>query len=236
MGVAGNGFVPVSSIQKAPDHNTATPSAHQVTQADNAHFAGVMILAGGTGRRLGGVSKPDVRIGGRRLLDLCIDNMPPADHIVVIAPDSVELPQGDDLPGTIHRVLEDPPLSGPAAGVQAGWDQLKSGSPKAPGAGEFIGLIPTDAPLAGKALPILADALAADPAADAALAFANGFAQRTIAVFRPAALQAICAGNCHNISLRKVLARVNVIEVPVDERLVIDVDTPADKDLLGRNL
>lgn len=190
-------------------------------------FHAVMILAGGTGRRLGGVSKPDVRIGGRRLIDLCIDNLPPCRHIVAIAPDSVEVPDG------VWRVVEDPPLSGPAAGVAAGWK--KAASLEGLHEGALVALVPTDAPLAGKALPALQKALLTGDAG-CALAFAHGFAQRTIAVFRARALEAMTRDGCLNMSLRRALERIDVVEVPVEPALVMDVDTPEDRAQLEEQL
>lgn len=71
-----------------------------------------VVLAGGTGQRLGGVSKPDVELGGRRLLDRVLVCVSDAREIVVVG--DVEVPDG------VHRTLEDPPLGGPVAGVAAG--------------------------------------------------------------------------------------------------------------------
>lgn len=74
-------------------------------------FDGV-ILAGGRGRRLGGVSKPEVTVGGRRLLDIALDALVGARSTVVVGPRT----------STARRVTwtrEDPPGAGPVAALQA---------------------------------------------------------------------------------------------------------------------
>jgi|GEM_PF-54805 len=103
--------------------------------AGGVALVGVIVLAGGTGIRLGGVSKPDVVVGGKRLLDLALAEVRracdraaggaqhdsagvPAPEIVVVAPDGVALPPD------VHRTLEDPPLGGPVAGLAAGLAEL----------------------------------------------------------------------------------------------------------------
>ncbi|WP_068252388.1 NTP transferase domain-containing protein [Janibacter corallicola] len=75
-----------------------------------------VVLAGGAGQRLGGISKPDVELAGRRLVDGVLVAVSDAREIVVVG--DVEVPKG------VHRTLEDPPYGGPAAGVAAGLDEL----------------------------------------------------------------------------------------------------------------
>ena len=125
--------------------------------ADAAGAIDVVVLAGGTGRRLGGASKPDVVARGARLLDHVLTGLaalsgpsrsscpagsagrvgrsgpsgagaPRPGRVVVVAPERVALPPG------VLRALEDPPLGGPVAGIAAGLARLaefsgSSGSP-----------------------------------------------------------------------------------------------------------
>lgn len=74
-----------------------------------------VILAGGRAERLGGASKPDLVVGGRRLLETAIGAARSAGcaRIVVVGPPSLE------APGCIV-VREDPPFGGPAAALAAG--------------------------------------------------------------------------------------------------------------------
>lgn len=75
-----------------------------------------LILAGGLGTRMGGVTKADVRLGGTRLLRLCEERLEPqVDGLAVNTNDPLEtaLPQ---LPDTMEGHL------GPLAGILAGLD------------------------------------------------------------------------------------------------------------------
>ena len=76
--------------------------------AMGAHRLHAIVLAGGGGRRLGGASKADLDIAGRRLLERVLTGL---DGVVdglrvVVAPPSVRVPRG------VLRTLEDPPHGG----------------------------------------------------------------------------------------------------------------------------
>lgn len=123
----------------------------------------VVVLAGGTGRRLGGASKPNVVARGARLLDHVLaglsgltdlaepasgaeptgrsapEKRSPAVATVATAARVgrvvVVAPAEVALPAGILRALEDPPLGGPVAGIAAGLARLAefSGSSGSPG-------------------------------------------------------------------------------------------------------
>ena len=123
----------------------------------------VVVLAGGTGRRLGGASKPDVVARGARLLDHVLaglsgladlagpasgaepteraapENRGPAAATAAAAARVgrvvVVAPAEVALPAGVLRALEDPPLGGPVAGIAAGLARLAefSGSSGSPG-------------------------------------------------------------------------------------------------------
>lgn len=82
-----------------------------------------VVLAGGAGERLGGVSKPDVELAGHRLLDRVLVSVADAREIVVVG--DVDVPEG------VRRTMEDPPLGGPVAGLAAGLDVLAAADPAA---------------------------------------------------------------------------------------------------------
>ncbi|MCI6573857.1 MAG: NTP transferase domain-containing protein [Actinomycetaceae bacterium] len=112
----------------------------EMTPAVPAALAGCIILAGGTGARLGGVSKPDYRVCGVRLLDLLLGSMQAvhfSGQIVAVAPADVAVPP------SVRRVLEDPPLGGPLAGIGAGIVALRDLPDHA-----LVALTTCDAPLA----------------------------------------------------------------------------------------
>lgn len=116
-----------------------------------------IILAGGTGSRLGGVSKPDYLVNGQRLLDHLfthIDACGGAAELVAVAPPEVRLPP------QVHRVLENPPLGGPLAGLGAGVRALSALPDDA-----VVALCTCDAPLSPHLWGALSQALlaAAEP-------------------------------------------------------------------------
>ncbi|MFI6941467.1 DUF6457 domain-containing protein [Streptomyces sp. NPDC050418] len=76
-----------------------------------------VVLAGGAGRRLGGVDKPAVQVGGRALLDRVLAACADARTTVVVAP-----PRPTVRPVVWTR--EEPPGGGPLAALAAGVEAL----------------------------------------------------------------------------------------------------------------
>jgi molybdopterin-guanine dinucleotide biosynthesis protein A len=75
-----------------------------------------VVLAGGSARRLGGVAKPALPVGGRPMLLRVLDAVTSAGpRIVVGPPDLARL-----LPDTVALTREEPPGGGPVAGLAAG--------------------------------------------------------------------------------------------------------------------
>jgi molybdenum cofactor guanylyltransferase len=74
---------------------------------------GALVLAGGNARRLGGVHKPGLLVGGVRLLDRVLAAVPDATVRVVVGP-----PQ--PVPPDVRLVREEPPGGGPVAALSAG--------------------------------------------------------------------------------------------------------------------
>lgn len=77
------------------------------------HTFDVVVLTGGKGRRLGGVDKASLSIGGTTLLDRVLRCTDGARQIVVVGP---ERPTAISVTWT----REEPPGSGPVAGIAAG--------------------------------------------------------------------------------------------------------------------
>lgn len=80
-----------------------------------------VILAGGRGSRLGGVRKPEVTVGGRRLLDIALAAALPARRVIVVG--DAEVPSG------VPVTREEPPYGGPVAAVAAGLAVLADHAP-----------------------------------------------------------------------------------------------------------
>ena len=178
-----------------------------------------VVLAGGQGRRLGGVSKAEVLVGGRPMLDHVLEAASGARRIVVVGPDELARPG-------VATVLEDPPLGGPVAGIDAGVAHLDAVG----GDGDLVLVLACDSPLAAGAVPRLLAALDAEPAADGAhLVDASGHAQ-IIAVFRRAALAAALAGlaadgGAHGVSMRRLVGGLRMVQVADPDGQGADADT-----------
>lgn len=111
-----------------------------------------IVLAGGSARRLGGVDKPGLRVGGRTLLEHAVAAVAGAATAVVVGP-----PRPLDTPVVWCR--EDPPGGGPVAAVAAGLARTTAPT---------IVLLAADLPGVAPAVPLLLASLDTDP--DAGLA------------------------------------------------------------------
>lgn len=177
-----------------------------------------LVLAGGEGRRLGGVSKAELRIGDRTYLDRALEAVGAAERRVVVGPPELARPG-------VPTTLEDPPLGGPVAGIAAGLDHL--GTAGAP----WVALLACDVPRAAGLLPRLTAALAGDPAADGAVVVdGEGHRQALVGVYRRAALAAAVAaladkGGTRDRSVRSLVGGLRLVEVPDPAGLSVDADT-----------
>lgn len=91
-----------------------------------------LIIAGGQGRRLGGVRKADIAVGGRRLIERVAEAFREADLPVLVATGPV--PAEWSLPGGCEQVADLPnsgggPLAGLVAAVAALRERGKTGGP-----------------------------------------------------------------------------------------------------------
>lgn len=179
-----------------------------------------IVLAGGEGRRLGGVSKPEILVAGRTMLDRVLDGVADARAVVVVGPAHLGRPG-------VPTVLEDPPLGGPVAGLDAG---LRALGGREDG-DRPVAVVACDAPLAGPAVPVLLAALQAAPDADGAvLLAADGHRQPLVAAYRRAALAGALAalaadGGVHGASMKRLLGGLHLVEVPDETGAAQDGDT-----------
>jgi molybdenum cofactor guanylyltransferase len=86
-----------------------------------------LVLAGGRARRLGGVAKPALEVGGRALLDRVLGAVTDAAPVVVVGPRGG--PGLGDLPAVVWT-REDPPASGPVPALRAGLAAVPPGVPQ----------------------------------------------------------------------------------------------------------
>lgn len=78
-----------------------------------------VLLAGGSGRRLGGVDKPALQVAGRSLLEAVLAAVVDTGRVVVVGPSR-------DLPPEVVQVREDPPGGGPGAALVAGLPHVRA--------------------------------------------------------------------------------------------------------------
>ncbi|MBN6039362.1 NTP transferase domain-containing protein [Amycolatopsis sp. 195334CR] len=175
-------------------------------------FAGI-VLAGGEARRLGGVDKPMLEVGGRSLLGgvlAALGDAGAADTVVVGPP-------RDGLPG-VRWAREDPPGGGPVAALAAGLALLPDATEIALLAGDLTGITSSTV-----------DRLrTARGAADGALLVDCGHRQWLAGVWRAAALRAAVPAEPAGAALRRALGDLSIVEVAAAPGEAADVDTPED--------
>lgn len=184
--------------------------------------ADVVVLAGGEGRRLGGVSKADVVVAGRALLDHVLDAAAGARRTVVVGPPEVARPG-------VARTREEPPSGGPVAGIDAGLRHLSSRTDPTDDDVPVL-VLACDVPQAAAAVGDLLTALAADPAADGAhLVDASGHAQLVAAYRRGPLTRALAGlaadGGVHGVSVRRLHERLRMVPVADPHARGADADT-----------
>jgi molybdopterin-guanine dinucleotide biosynthesis protein A len=182
-----------------------------------------IVLAGGSGSRLGGIDKPALRIGELSLLDRALAAVGGARRISVVR-------QVDDVPVSrrVSRTVEDPPRSGLASAIAAGLDDLDSLRPLRRAA-RFVAVLAADLPRVAEAFTVLRrqtivarteGLIAVDP---------TGRDQPLLAIYRTAALRsAIASHPVDGLAVRRLVAGLALTRVRLDAQLCADVDDRAD--------
>lgn len=171
-----------------------------------------IILSGGRGSRLGGVSKGGLIFEGRTLLSRAIDAVSGAERVVVVGPDAEGFPS----------VREDPRFGGPAAAIGAGLTALG-----VTGA-ELVLVVACDVPLLEGAVDALL--AAGRPETDGLVAVDSaGIRQLLLGVYRRASLDAAVASHpVQNLSMRALVSGLELSTMTIADELVDDIDTPVD--------
>lgn len=183
-----------------------------------------VVLAGGSGERLGGVSKADIVLGGRRLLEMVLDGLGPvvSGALVVVAPGSVEVPEG------CRRTLEDPPGGGPLAGIAAGLDVL----PEPEGPDELVLVCGVDTPGIGALAGRLLRALGEHPSGDGAVAVGGEpkpYRQYLEGLYRRDRLAGLLGRvRVRDRGVARTLRMLDLVEVLAPVQQCRDVDSPED--------
>lgn len=200
-----------------------------------------IVLAGGLSSRLaasapvGAPPKPLLRCDGMTLLESAVAALGrsgvAAERAVVVAPEDLPRPAGT------LQAREDPPFSGPAAGIGAGLERLLT----LPGAAEgWVFVLAADMPACGTALAALQGARAslraeAAGAPDGFIGVDDGVPQPLLALLRVGAA-AEAFGGAEGASVRSRLGRLDVRWIDVPAGSCRDVDTWEDAQRLGCGL
>ena len=188
--------------------------------------AAAIVVGGGGGERLGGVSKPDLTLGGVRLIDRVCGVLTEACAVgcVAVVPPSVRVPDG------VARTLEDPPGGGPLAGIDAGLRALRVGDDV------LVVVVSVDAPGVGAFLPALLEPALREGVEGRIVRGGDPepFDQYLMGVYRAASLrraidEAVAAyGSVRGVGVRRVLRALDVERVSVGADVCRDIDTPED--------
>ena len=197
------------------DYRTPSPLARE---------AMAYVLAGGRGTRLGGVDKPALVRGDRTLLAIALDAVDDARRIAVVR--AVE-----DVPLSwrVSRVVVGPQGGGPAAAIEAGRAELARW-PAIGRRADFVVVIAADLARGDEALAVLRD-ISVSPRRDGVVAVdPSGHDQPLLAIYRTEALRASIERNhpVAGLSMRRLIAGLDLRRTPLPAELCADVDTPAD--------
>lgn len=179
-----------------------------------------VVLAGGAGRRLGGVDKAGLRVGGRSLLDRVLVALATvAGRLVVVGP-----PRPVGLERAVLFLQESRPGGGPVPAVAAALD--------ATGGASVVILLAVDLPLlAGADLARLLQRLDTAPDGVGAVAAADpdGRPNPLLAAYRPPALRRALAdlGDPSGCAAARLLP-ASVAVVYLGAGATLNVNTPAD--------
>lgn len=174
-----------------------------------------VVLAGGGGRRLGGVDKPALMVGSRSMLDTVLLACVDAVRTVVVGPERA-------VCRPVRWVREQPTGGGPVAALAAGLAQVTA---------EFVVLVAADLPFLDAGT---VDRLVAEVCEDGALLVDDdGRDQLLCSAWRTSALRGALAGiQVDGARLRTVLDPLRACRVTlncVEGRAAwMDCDTPAD--------
>lgn len=170
-----------------------------------------IILAGGAGRRLGGVDKALVVVGADRLLDRALDAVRDAAQVIVVGPPR-------PVEADVLFTLEDPPGSGPAAAIAHAVRFVTT---------DVVVVLAVDVPFAAAAVPRLLAALSEHDAA--MIVDAAGQRQPLLAAYRTRALQIRAdERSWANRAVRALVEPFVVADVPATAGEALDCDTPDD--------
>lgn len=175
-----------------------------------------MILTGGSSTRFGS-DKSQAKLGVISLIENLLLTLPLEIEIVIVGPEL------ENSARQVKYTQEYPLGGGPVAAIEAGLKLIDS---------EFVAIIATDMPFASQILAVLRENLPETEDATIPLDPA-GIRQPLCALYRRDALARAVTelGNTQGQSVRNLIQILTVRELRLDpalQRILLDVDTPAD--------
>lgn len=170
-----------------------------------------IVLAGGRGSRLGGVDKASLEFEGQTLLARTLAAVAQASRIIAVG--DVDVPE-------VLVVREEPRFAGPAAAIGAGLVEVRA---------PYVLVIGCDQPFVAEAIgPLLGAA-----AGDGAIAIdPDGRRQQLMCLLSTDALRGAVAAQpgLVDLSVRTLLAPLELTEITVPARAALDIDTWHDRE------
>lgn len=190
-----------------------------------------LVLAGGRSSRLGSVAKASLVYEGETLLGRTLSAVRPARQVVVVGP----FERGAVAPVALVA-REEPPFSGPAAGIAAGLAVL-AGTGDAPS--DVTLVLACDMPRADLVVTVLVDALTGAAVVDGVIGVdENDRRQPLAAAYRTNRLAAAIAvrreeGRLEGLPVFTLIADLTLLPAAMPPGATEDVDTWADAQRLG---
>jgi molybdopterin-guanine dinucleotide biosynthesis protein A len=162
------------------------------------------------------VDKSELRLGARTLLEHAVAAVTGAEPVIVVA-------RARPVRAAVRWAREDPPGTGPLAGLAAGLVALVEHR-------DEVAVLAADQPgVTAETLARLRGALAAHPdAGGAVLVDEGGRAQWLSGVWRTAALRSVLPEHPEGGAVRGVLGLLHPVLVPAEPGESEDIDTPED--------
>ena len=179
----------------------------------------VIVLCGGTSRRLAGRDKTRESLAGTTVMDHLLNALPASWDVVCVG-------EKRATTRTVRWCRESPAGGGPVAGIAAGLASVKDAAVEDPAAAICV-VVGGDMPFAAAALPMLVDALNAQPGLDAVLAAdPDGRRQPLLAAYSCEALRAALPLEPGGARLMAVVDALATGTVACEAWIALDVDTP----------
>ena len=174
-----------------------------------------IVLAGGRSARMG-ADKLAIDIAGGSSLARVLHDLGDSVPVIVVGP-SIDVSDATTPPVVVR---EDPPFTGPAAAIGAALPHVHT-----PVVVVLAGDMPFAAPVAKVAVAHLSTLADACIPVDSA-----GRRQYLCAAYRTDALRAAAAdaGSLADLSVRRLVEGLSIVEIPTSDDAVVDLDEPAD--------